>query len=185
MIKLTNLLVECFYNGQWEAFYKKFPQYVSLIKNDPMVLKNGFWQSDAKEVLASSDEDIYTKLGYMGGTYCGSAPDDFTYKGVSKFFEQLVKKKEITDDTKNKILSLAKEYFNNYPTDIDDANKKSEIRWWYADYKMDIKHWGEERALVRLKRNIENARKEGSVTSDFVKKYNITLDDILNYKEND
>jgi hypothetical protein len=185
MIKLTKLLTECFYNGQWEAFYKEFPQYVSLIKNDPMVLKDGFWQSDAKEIQSASDKDIYTKLGYMGGTYCGSAPDDFTYKGVSKFFEQLVKKKEITEDTKNKILLLAKEYFDNYPTNVDNANKRSEVGWWYRDYKSDIRNWGEERALARLERNIERAKKESGVTSNFVRKYNITLDDVLNYKEND
>jgi len=186
MIKLTKLLTECFYNGQWEAFYRKFPQYVSLIKNDPMVLKDGFWQSDAKEIQVASDKDIYNMLGYMGGTYCGVTPDDFTYKGVSKFFEKLVKRKEITDNTKNKILPLVKKYFDNYSTDIDDANKKSEIGWLYRDYKSDIKNWGEEKALARLERNLERAKKEPDVTSDFVRKYNITVDDILNYKdEND
>jgi hypothetical protein len=183
MIKLTKLLTECFYNGQWEAFYKKFPQYVSLIKNDPIVLKNGFWQSNAKETQASSDADIYNELGYMGGTYCGVSPDDFTYKGVSKFFEKLVKQKIITDNTKNNILFLAKEYFDNYSTDIDDANKKSETGWLYRDYKSDIKNWGEEKALARLIRNLERAKDEPDVTSNFVKKYNITLDDVLNYKE--
>lgn len=184
MIRLETLLKEillneCFYNFQWETFYKKYPQYVSFIKNDPLVKKNGFWQYASEEVLDAPDEDIYNELGYMGGTYCGLGPNDFNINGVTEFFEKLVDQEEITEDTKDKILYLAKKYFDNYPNEIDKANKESEISYWAVDHSVNVRNRGKEKALDMLKQNIEQAKNK---PNSFIKKYNITIDDILNYE---
>jgi hypothetical protein len=187
MIKLTSLLkevllTECFYNAQWKAFYKRFPQYVYLIKNDPLVQTDGFGISAEKLTPEDPDESIYNKLGYMGGTYCGQGPEDFNYEGISKFFNRLVELKQITEYTKNKILALAKMYLSQYPEEIDKANKQAEIRFYSQQYKLYNKRFGEEYALKMLKKDLEDAYKGRYVTSPFVSKYNITLDDILKYQ---
>jgi hypothetical protein len=187
MIKLTNLLkevllTECFYNAQWKAFYKRFPQYVYLIKNDPLANKNGFGDDAQKLTPSTPDDYIYNSLGYLGGTYCALGPEDFNYEGISKFFNRLVELKQITEYTKNKILALAKMYFSQYPEEIDKANKQAEIRWYSQQYKLYNKRFGEEYALKMIKKDLEDAYKGRSVTSPFASKYNITLDDILKYQ---
>ena len=186
MIKLTNLLkevllTECFYTQQWKAFYNRFPQYIHLIKNDPIVKEKGFGMG-REYSPTSSDEAIYSGLGYMGGTYCGQGPEDFNYDGLSKFFNRLVELKQISEYTKNKILALAKMYFNRYPEDVDKSNKQAEIKWYAYQYKVQRIKLGDEIALKNLKKDIEQAQQGKYITSPFVKQYNITLDDVLNYR---
>jgi len=188
MIKLTNLLkeillTECFYNAQWEGFYRKFPQYVSLIKNDPLAKERGFGMAGTKLTSSTPDEEIYNMLGYMGGTYCNSGPEDFNNEGLLKFFNRLVELNQITKDTKDKILNLAKKYFSQYSEDVDKINKQAEIRWYAREYKFRSEKFGKEYALQMLKKDIENAHKGKYVTSPFVSTYNITVDDVLKYQE--
>jgi hypothetical protein len=178
------LLNECFYTKQWAAFYKRFPQYIQLIKNDPIVKEKG-WGIGNEFKSDDPDEKIYQDMGMMGGTYCGQGPEDFTYEGLVKFFDRLVELEKITTDTKNKILVLARKYFDNYQKDVNDSNKQAEIRWFYQDYLVNRRNKGEERALNMLKRDLEASRQGRYVTSPFVSQYNITLDDVLNYSEDD
>ncbi len=187
MIKLTNLLkevllTECFYNDQWEGFYKKFPQYVHLIKNDPLAKENGFGLDKTKLTPSTPDESIYNELGFMGGTYCSSGPENFNNEGLLKFFNRLVELNQITEETKNKILDLAKKYFSQYSEDVDKINKQAEIGWYARQYEFHSKKWDKEYALKMLKKDIEDAYKGRYVTSPFVSKYNITVDDVLNYQ---
>jgi hypothetical protein len=189
MIKLTNilkeiLLNECFYTKQWEAFYKRFPEYIQLIKNDPIVKEKG-WGIGNEYTSNDPDNKIYQDMGMMGGTQCGLGPEDFTYDGLVKFFDRMVSLEKLTVNTKNKILVLAKKYFDNYQKDVDESNRQAEIRWFYQDYLVNRRNKGEEKALNMLKRDLESSRQGRYVTSPFVSQYNITLDDVLNYSEDD
>lgn len=162
-------LAECFLNHQWESFYNKFPQYIKFIKDDPIVKEKGFGYTHLK--IDSSDADYYNELGYMGGTYCGSSPSDFTYDGISKFFNTLVRKEVITEETKDKILFLAKKYFNNYQKYIDDNNIKAELGYLTRGYLFNLKKRGEEKAIKILKLDLK--------MTGLSPKYNITIDDVL------
>lgn len=173
MIKLMNLLTECFYTSQWLDIFQKYPEIVELFKNDPITQKRKYFINT--KVKWDDLHQVAYVISNFGG-HCGLGPEDFNYNRVANFLSNAVHDEDskednnITKKTLNKILPLVKNYFEKYG---DNTSKESELNWIKTEYNRLLNKFGEEKANNWLNVNIK-------LGNHAWKKFKITKQDILN-----
>lgn len=144
MIKLINLLTECFYTSQWLDIIQKYPEVVTLLKNDAEVSKhNSLFGSKIKDW--GDWHNIAYQISYLGG-HCGlSASSNFNLQDMKSFILNDMTNEDgfpITKETANKLFNIVKDYFLKYSTTKD---------WIQIEYNRLTNRLGKEKADNWLK----------------------------------
>lgn len=144
MIKLMTLLTECFYTSQWLDIIQKYPEIITLLKNDAEVNKhNSLFGSKIKDW--DDWHNIAYQISYLGG-HCGlDARFDFNLKKMKSFILDDMTDKDsfpITKETANKLFNIVKDYFLKYPNTQD---------WIPIEYNRLVNTLGKEEADDWLK----------------------------------
>jgi len=144
MIKLMNLLTECFYTSQWLDILQKYPEIINLLKNDAEVNRH-----DSLFGTKIKDWDdlhnVAYQISYLGG-HCGlNALSNFNLQDMKSFILNDMTDKDsfpITKETADKLFNIVKDYFSKSLNTQD---------WISIEYNRLINRLGKEKADNWLK----------------------------------
>ena len=160
MIKLLNILKECFYVSQWKDVLVKYPEFIELLKNDPYVKNQHSSKKDSlfgSKITDWNDIDgVAYHISYFGG-HCGLDPKDFNIKNVKRFIlSDMTSEGEpgfgITKNTAKKLADIIEQYFQSnleFTYSPKEKEKKKEII--KKEYNRILNRLGKEKADQWLK----------------------------------